>query len=155
MSHPNKNTLPQYNSVARCKIFAIQNCTILTYVAPFCTIPWQKLLWFSPIVLLFQKLSADYYSEHADAIFLFLVPLILAKMTKSRFLEHKKHPTANKCNGAFYLELIPGFEPGTSSLPRMCSADWAILANSWRLLIISYHIDFVKENFRIFNFDIP
>lgn len=44
MSHPNKNTLPQYNSVARCKIFAIKNCTILTYAAPFCTIPGQKLL---------------------------------------------------------------------------------------------------------------
>nr|DAK60896.1 MAG TPA: hypothetical protein [Caudoviricetes sp.] len=39
MSHPYKSTLPQYNSVARCKLFTIQNCTILTYVAPFCTIP--------------------------------------------------------------------------------------------------------------------
>lgn len=65
------------------------------------------------------------------------------------FLEHKKYPIATKCNGAFYLELIPGFEPGTSSLPRMCSADWAILANSWRLFIISHHNDFVKENLRI------
>ena len=44
MSHPYRNTLPQYNSVARCKLFAIQNCTILTYVAPFFTIPGQKLL---------------------------------------------------------------------------------------------------------------
>lgn len=44
MSHPYKNTLPQYNSVARCKLFTIKNCTILTYAAPFCTIPGQKLL---------------------------------------------------------------------------------------------------------------
>ncbi len=26
------------------------------------------------------------------------------------------------------FKLIPGFEPGTSSLPRMCSTNWAILA---------------------------
>lgn len=41
---PIKNTLPQHNSVARCKISTIKNCTILTYVAPFCIIPGQKLL---------------------------------------------------------------------------------------------------------------
>lgn len=88
MSHPYKNTLLQYNSVARCKIFTIKNCTILTYVTPSCTIPGQKL-------------SADYYSEHADAIFLFLVLLILAKMTKSQFLEHKNTLVTNKCDEGF------------------------------------------------------
>ena len=51
---PIKNTLPQYNSVARCKIF-----TILTYVALFCTIRDKNYCNFHHCFLLFQKLSAN------------------------------------------------------------------------------------------------
>lgn len=61
-----KNTLPQHNSVARCMIFTIKNCTILTYVAPFCTIPGQKNI-------------SGLQSEPADANFLFFVPQLLTK----------------------------------------------------------------------------
>lgn len=79
MSHPNKNTLPQPNSVSRCKLFAIQNCTILTYVAPFCTIPGQKNI-------------SGLQSEPADANFLFFRAPTIDKESI------KKHPIANKCD---------------------------------------------------------
>ena len=74
-----------------------------------------------------QKLNHDDRKPTIGRDFLFLIAKIQSCADGygfvSRFFEHKKHPIANKCNGAFYLELIPGFEPGTSSLPRMCSAD--------------------------------
>lgn len=56
---PIKNTLPQYNSVARCKIFTIKNFTILTYIALFCTIRDKNYCNFHHCFLLFQKLSAN------------------------------------------------------------------------------------------------
>ena len=74
-----------------------------------------------------QKLNHDDRKTGYRRDFLFLIAKIQSCADGYGFdrdsLNIKKHPTANKCNGALYLELIPGFEPGTSSLPRMCSAD--------------------------------
>ena len=85
MSHPYKNTLPQHNSVSRCKLFAIQNCTILTYVAPFCTIPdknYQRILDSNPLT----------------QFFCFSYPHYWQRWQRADFFKHKNNPITNKCN---------------------------------------------------------
>ena len=75
-----------------------------------------------------QKLNHDDRKTGYRRDFLFLIAKIQSCADGygfvSRFFEHKKTPSSQiNATRVFYLELIPGFEPGTSSLPRMCSAD--------------------------------
>ena len=47
------------------------------------------------------------------------------------------------------LELLPGFGPGTSSLPRMCSTSWAIAAKSQEYFLMTQSI--ITNIFRFVN----
>ena len=61
----------------------------------------------------------------------------------------EKSTCFRKC---FFLELLSGFGPETSSLPRMRSTDWAIAASVFRFRLGYYSIyfEFCQQFFAIF-----